>query len=38
MELHFNDLTEDAQQRLLNEKNLDKPEEANWDTIPLVEI
>lgn len=38
MNLYFKDLTEDAQKRLLEEKDIKKPEEMNWDTLPLTEV
>jgi hypothetical protein len=38
MEIMFDDLTEDAQKRLLKEANVSLPEEMDWDTIPVAEV
>jgi hypothetical protein len=38
MEIMFDDLTEDAQRRLLKEANVNSPEEMDWDTIPVAEV
>ena len=38
MEIMFDDLTEDAQKRLLKEANVSAPEEMDWDTIPVAEV
>ena len=38
MEIMFDDLTEDAQRRLLKEANVSLPEEMDWDTIPVAEV
>ncbi|MHC4758029.1 MAG: hypothetical protein ACYTE8_05190 [Planctomycetota bacterium] len=38
MEIMFDDLTEDAQKRLLDEAGVSKPEEMHWDEIPVVVV
>jgi hypothetical protein len=38
MEIMFDDLTDDAQRRLLKEANVSSPEEMDWDTIPVAEV
>ena len=38
MEIMFDDLTEDAQRRLLKEANVNSPEEMDWDTMPVAEV
>ena len=36
MEIMFDDLTEDAQKRLLDEAGVSKPEDMHWDEIPVA--
>ena len=36
--IFFNDLTEEAQDRVLKAYDLERPEEMNWDVFPLVEL
>lgn len=38
MEIMFDDLTPDAQERLLIEAGVSKPEEMNWDTSPVAYV
>ena len=38
MEIMFDDLTEDAQKRLLDEAGVSKPEEMHWDEIPVAVV
>lgn len=38
MEIMFNDLTHEAQKRLLKEAGITSPEEMNWDIIPVAVI
>lgn len=38
MDIMFDDLKEDAQQRLLEEAGVDSPEEKGWDTEPVAII
>ena len=38
MEIMFDDLTYEAQQRLLDEAGVATPEEMNWDRIPLAVV
>ncbi len=37
-EIHFNDLNEDAQKRILEAAGIEDPKEANWDLdiVPLA--
>ena len=34
-EIYFEDLNEDAQQRLLEELSISDPSEMNWDVFPI---
>ena len=36
MEIYFNDLTKDAQTRLLKEAGVKGPEEMNWNVFPVT--
>ena len=36
MEILFDDLTEDAQKRLLEEAGVSKPEDMYWDEVPVA--
>ena len=36
MEIMFDDLTPESQERLLREAGVSKPEEMNWDTSPVA--
>lgn len=36
--IYFNDLNAEAQARLLKLYNISKPEEMNWDLIPIAEV
>jgi len=38
MEIYFSDLKIEAQKELLRLANIETPEEANWDSIPIAEI
>ena len=38
MEIMFDDLTEDAQKRLLDEAGVSKPEDMHWDEIPVAVV
>lgn len=38
MEIMFDDLTEEAQERLLNLAGVSCPEEMNWDTVPVAVV
>ena len=38
MEIMFDDLTEDAQERLLEEAGVSFPEDMHWDTIPVAVV
>ena len=38
MEIMFDDLTYDAQKRLLREAGVTAPEEMNWDEIPVTVV
>ena len=38
MEIMFDNLTEDAQKRLLREAGVSKPEEMYWDEIPVTVV
>jgi hypothetical protein len=38
MEIMFNDLTCEAQKRLLKEAGITSPKERNWDTIPVAVV
>ena len=37
-EIYFSDLTEDAQQRLLDAFGITDAKEANWDVFPVTTI
>ena len=37
-ELYFDDLTEQAQERLCKCAGIENPEDANWDCIPITTI
>jgi hypothetical protein len=36
--IYFDDLKEEAQDRVLKAYNLERPKDANWDIIPLMEL
>ena len=38
MEIMFNDLTCEAQKRLLEEAGVKSPKEMRWDTIPVIVV
>jgi len=38
MEIMFDDLTYEAQKRLLEEAGVSSPEEMDWDTIPVAVV
>lgn len=38
MEIMFDDLTYDAQKRLLKEAGVTAPEEMNWDEVPVAVV
>jgi len=38
MKIMFNDLTSEAQKRLLSEAGVSSPEEMNWDAIPVAVV
>ena len=38
MEIMFDDLTHEAQKRLLDEAGVSKPEEMHWDEIPVAVV
>jgi len=38
VEIYFKDLNRKKQEELLRIANIDKPEDANWDVIPLAII
>ena len=38
MEIMFDDLTPEAQERLLNEAGVSSPEDMHWDTLPVAVI
>lgn len=38
MDIMFDDLTPEAQQRLLDLAGIDSPKEANWDIFPVAEV
>ena len=38
MEIRFDDLTDDAQKRLLREAGVSKPEEMHWDEVPVAVV
>ena len=38
MELFFDDLTQDAQEALLQYAGINAPEDANWDVVPVAVI
>lgn len=38
VELFFDDLTEEAQQRVLEAAGMSSPAEGNWDVMPLADI
>lgn len=38
MEIYFTDLTEDAQQELLELAGVSSPKEMNWDVLPVTVI
>ena len=38
MEIYFDDLTEEAQKRLLECAGVEKPEDMNWDVFPITVI
>ena len=37
-ELYFTDLTEKAQQKLLEKAGVKSPEEMNWDVFPITTL
>lgn len=37
-ELYFSDLTEEAQQEILEKAGVKKPEDMNWDVFPITTI
>lgn len=37
-ELYFTDLTEEAQQELLEKAGVKSPEEMNWDVFPITTL
>ncbi|MHC4133334.1 MAG: hypothetical protein ACYSR3_15330 [Planctomycetota bacterium] len=38
MEIMFDDLTEDAQKRLLDKAGVSKPEDMHWDEVPITVV
>ena len=38
VEIFFDDLTPEAQQKLLIAADIASPEEANWDTLPIAVV
>ena len=38
MEIMFDDLTPEAQERLLREAGVSKPEDMHWDEIPIAVV
>lgn len=38
VELYFENVDNQTQQKLLNEAGIDNPEEANWDVLPIATI
>jgi hypothetical protein len=36
--IYFDDLKEEAQDRVLKAYNLERPKDANWDIFPLMEL
>ena len=38
MEIMFDDLTEDAQKRLLDEAGVSSPEDMYWDEVPVAVV
>ena len=38
VEIFYNNLDEETQKELLNEFGIEKPEDMNWDTIPITII
>ena len=38
MEIYFDDLTVEAQERLMTEAGIKDPAEANWDVLPICEF
>ena len=38
MEIMFDDLTPEAQERLLREAGVSKPEDMRWDTYPVAVV
>ena len=38
MEIMFDDLTPEAQERLLREAGVSKPEDMHWDTSPVAVV
>ena len=38
MEIMFDDLTPEAQERLLEEAGVSKPEDMHWDEIPVAVV
>ena len=38
MEIMFDDLTPEAQERLLNEAGVSSPKDMDWDTIPVAVV
>ena len=38
MQIMFNDLTHEAQKKLLAEAGVTSPEDMHWDTVPVVVV
>ena len=38
MEIMFDDLTHEAQERLLREAGVSKPEDMHWDEVPVAVV
>jgi ABC-type glycerol-3-phosphate transport system substrate-binding protein len=38
MEIMFDDLNEEAQKKLLDEAGVSRPEDMNWDDIPIAVV
>lgn len=36
LKIYFNDLNEDAQKELLEFFEVNRPEQMNWDTMPII--
>jgi len=38
IEIYFDDLTKEAQKKILEQAGITDPAEANWDVVPICEI